>query len=171
MGRLGVPLLQDNNEQKLENDMKQEVLLKIITLADSLDKKGFKKQADQLDRVLRKIADEKEYTYSVDMETRKPGTESDDETDYTTETIIDRAKGTLDDILHDAKKYNIWNPPQTPVGSSSLADTWWTSGYHDEDKDYFEKGIKKFYRMHVEGSPDDQQTVYNFLKKELRGKS
>lgn len=116
---------------------------------------------------------DKKYQYSVTYQTITPESAEEgdfDDSGFEVEKTIDE----LQDILQEAvNRYGIHEPSSTKNEngiSSVTAGCWWSSVSPDNNRDYFEKGIEKYYSLHiynVDGSEltqEESQLITNKLK-------
>jgi antirestriction protein len=112
---------------------------------------------------------DKKYQYSVTYQTITPESAENgdfDDSGFEVEKTIDE----LQDILQEAvNRYYIHEPSSTKNGKP-VSGTWWSSVSPNTDRDYFEKGIEKYYSLHVsnidgtELSDEEAQLITNKLK-------
>ncbi len=112
---------------------------------------------------------DKKYQYSVTYQTITP--ESAEEGDFDSQGFeVEKTIDELQDILQEAvNRYYIHEPSSTKNGKP-VSGTWWSSVSPNTDRDYFEKGIEKYYSLHVsnidgtELSDEEAQLITNKLK-------
>lgn len=115
----------------------------------------------------------KKYKYSVTFQTITP--ESAEAGDYESQGFeVEETIDELQDILQDGvNRYGVSEPSSISykdgVGKVS-SGCWWSSSSPDNDRDYFEKGIEKYYSLHIrnidgsELSDEEAQFVNDKLK-------
>ncbi len=100
------------------------------------------------------IPGDKEFKYSITYQELDPEQGGDEENDdYTDQGFeIEETRSRLGFIIEIAKNMGINSPSSSPANSGM----WWSSNDPENSRDYFERGIQKFYSLHIKNLDDSK---------------